>query len=194
MLTVTDNYGLTSAAAIESVIVGERHPEEEASRQQAEQEVVNKQAEAAAKTRREEEAPKIQVLGIQEASPDAAVASLPLRASASGAVTVKISCPAGDRRCVGTVTLRTLKAVVASLDASKTKPAVLKLGAAAFTLAGGKVVTVVLHLSDKARALLERLHTLRVRVTIVAYDPVGASNTGQTITTLLAPRRTHGGH
>ena len=46
----------------------------------------------------------------------------------------------------------------------------------------------VLHLSAKARALLARLRTLRVRVTIVAQNPAGATHTGQAVATLHAPK------
>jgi PKD repeat protein len=152
-------------------------------------------AAVAAKRRQEEEAAKIHVLGIQEASPDVALASKPLRANASGVVIIKISCPAGDAKCAGTVTLRTQKAVASTVGGKpKAKAVVITFGSAGFTIAGGKVVTVVLHLSAKARALLERLHALGVRVTIVAQNPGGASHTGQTITTLLAPKASHSGH
>ncbi len=150
---------------------------------------------AAAKRHQEEEAARIQVLGVKEGSPDATIASTPLRASPAGAVIVRIRCPVGDTRCAGTVTLRTLEAVSASMaGAAKAKPAILTLGAGAFTLAGGKVATVVLHLSAKVRALLEHSHELRVRVTVLAHDPAGATHTGQTITTLLAPKGTPGKH
>jgi PKD repeat protein len=236
-LTVTDNYGLTSLPATQSVKVVARtakEVEEEATaRKKAEEEVAAKkkgeeeaieakrkaeeEAEAAAKKtdelaaavkkleaeviaaaakrRQEEEAARIQVLGIKEGSPDATIASTPLRASSAGAVIVRIRCPVGDTRCAGTVTLRTLEAVSASkAGAAKAKPAILTLGTGAFTLAGGKVATVVLHLSAKVRALLEHSHELRVRVTVLAHDPAGATHTGQTITTLLAPKDTPGKH
>ena len=52
----------------------------------------------------------------------------------------------------------------------------------------------MLHLSAKVRALLEHSHELRVRVTVLAHDPAGATHTGQTITTLLAPKDTPGKH
>jgi PKD repeat protein len=152
-------------------------------------------AAVAAKHHQEEEAAKIQVLGIQEASPDVTLAGKPLRANASGAVIIKISCPAGDANCAGTLALRTQKAVASTVAGKpKPKPAVITLGTAAFTIAGGKVETVVLHLPAKARALLGRLHTLGVRVTIVAHNPAGASHTGQSITVLLAPKASHSGH
>jgi PKD repeat protein len=149
----------------------------------------------AAKRRQEEEAAKIQVLGIQEVSPDVALISKPLRATASGVVIIKISCPAGDAKCAGTLTVRTQKAVTFTVARKpKAKAVVITFGSAPFTIAGGKVVTVVLHPSAKARALLKRLHALGVRVTIVAQNAGGASRTGQTITTLLAPKASHSGH
>jgi PKD repeat protein len=149
----------------------------------------------AAKRRQEEEAARIQVLGIKEGTPDATIASTPLRASTAGAVVVRISCPAGESRCVGRVTLRTLKAISAGVPGTaKVKPAILTLGTGAFTIVGGKVAAVVLHLSAKVRVLLERSHELRIRVTIVAHDPAGATHTGQTTTTLLAPKGTPATH
>jgi PKD domain/Subtilase family len=205
MLTVSDNYGLVSVPVTQLVKVipqTVKEHEEGAAAQSTDEElaaaVKKLEAEAAAATakrRQEEAAAKIQVLGIQEASPDATIASTPLRASKAGAVIIKISCPASDSRCIGTVTLRTLKAITSSVaGAANVKPAVLTLGTASFTLAGGKVVSVDLHLSAKIRMLLERTHTLRVRVTIMAHDPAGATHAGQTVTTLLAPKTTHATH
>jgi PKD repeat protein len=144
---------------------------------------------AAAVERRHEEEAKVEVLSIREASPDANIASAPLRASSSGAVIVRIGCASADTRCTGTVTLRTLKALV---GAGRSKPTILTLGSGGFTVAGGKVVTVVLHLSGRLRALLERSHELRVRVTIAAHDPAGATHTDQALTTLFAPSATRG--
>ncbi len=132
-----------------------------------------------------------EVAGFQAAAapplPDAQLASTALVASLSGIVSVKVSCPAGESSCSGTVTLRTLKAVVASLaSAAKSKGSILTLATGSFTVAGGKVTTVKLHLSAKARALLARSHVLRARATIVAHDPVGASHTTQIVVTLRA--------
>jgi PKD repeat protein len=207
-LTVTDNYGLTSASTTESVTVDER-PHEGSSEKpglgQTEQEAIKKQAEAAAAKQheaealaaaakiRQEEAAKLQVLGFQEVSPDVTLAGKPLRANASGAVRIEISCPTGDAKCQGVLTLRTQKAVTSTVGIHKAKPAVLTFGTASFTVAGGKVTTVVLHLSLRARALLEHLHALGVRVTITAHNPAGASHTGQTVTMLLAPKASHSG-
>jgi hypothetical protein len=120
--------------------------------------------------------------------PDAQLASSSLQVSSSGAVTLKIGCPAGESSCSGSVTLRTLNAVIAGGQAARKKPSVLTLAAGSFTVAGGKVRAVTLHLSAKARALLARSHTLRARALLVAHDPQGASHTTQTIVTLRAPK------
>jgi hypothetical protein len=137
-----------------------------------------------------------EVAGFQAAAPplvpDAQLAGTALEASLSGIVSVKVSCLAGES-CSGTVRLRTLNAVVASLaSAAKSKGSILTLATGSFTVAGGKVTTVKLHLSAKARALLARLHVLRARATIVAHDPAGASHTTQIVVTLRVAKARHG--
>jgi PKD repeat protein len=211
-LTVTDSYGVVSPAVTESVAVSEG-PQEEAARARAEQEAIQRTRleesaaaakkrgeeegaaakkrleEEAAKKRQEEAAAKAGVLGAKEASPDARIASTTFQVSASGALRIKISCPASEHSCAGTITLRTLNAVLASIaGAAKPKAAILTLASGSFTAPGGETVTVLLHLSVKARALLARLHTLHIRVTVIAHNPQGASHTAQTIATLHAPK------
>jgi hypothetical protein len=80
---------------------------------------------------------------------------------------------------------------VSAARAAKKKASVLTLATGSFTVAGGKVATVKLHLSAKARVLLARLRTLRARATLVAHDPGGATQTTQTIVTLRAAKPTH---
>ncbi len=170
--------------------LGEEHLKlvaEEAARTAA-----NKQQEeeaAAARKRHEEEAAKQGALGFKEGSPDATIASASLQASASGEVSVKVSCPAAVNSCAGTVTLRTLDAVAAS---AKAKPAILTLATGPFSVAGGQVKTIVLHLSSKARSLLARSHTLHVRVAIAAHNATGATHTGYVVGTLRAAKAKHG--
>jgi hypothetical protein len=121
----------------------------------------------------------------------ARLASTALQVSATGAVSVKVSCPAGGSRCAGTVTLRTLGGVSArAARASKKKASEVTLATGSFTVASGKVVTVKLHLSAKARMLLARLRTLRARATLVAHDLAGLTHTTQTIVTLRAAKLT----
>jgi hypothetical protein len=122
----------------------------------------------------------------KEGAPDATLASGgSATVSSSGAFTVKISCPAGEKSCSGTVTLRTLKAVVASVGhLAKSKAAVLTLATASFSVTGGQTKTLTLHLSSTGRALLARTHSVSARITIVARDPEGASHTGTSSVTL----------
>jgi hypothetical protein len=142
-------------------------------------------AATAAAKHQEEEAAKQGVLAAKEASPDAAIASTSLQAGPSGAVSITISCPTGVNACAGTVTLRTLGPVRA---AARAKPAILALAAGSFTVPGGGVRKITLHLSAKARALLARSHELRVRATILAHNPAGATHTGQRVLLLRAPK------
>ena len=132
-------------------------------------------------------------VGVPPQVPDAKLASTALQASASGAVSIKVSCPAAESSCAGTVTLRTLDAVIADLGrTAKTKASILTLATGSFSVAGGKVETVTLHLTAKARKLLAASHVLHARATIVAHDPSGATHTTQTIVTLRAPKVGHG--
>ncbi len=177
----------TVTGTVEEAVIKQKQ-QEEAAQKSAQEAAMRSAEEAAAKKKHEEEAAR-GVLGAKEASPDATIAGTSLRASASGAVSLKISCPTGVSSCAGTVTLRTLGAVTASVaGAAKAKPAILTLASGSFAVAGGKVVTVMLHLSAKARRLLGRLHTLHVRVKIVAHDPTGGTHTGSVVATLRAPK------
>ena len=61
-------------------------------------------------------------------------------------------------------------------------------GSPSFTLAGGEVKVVTLHLSTLGRTLLARTPLLKVHATIVAHDPAGAAHTTQTTITLRASK------
>lgn len=123
--------------------------------------------------------------------PDASVASTALTVSAAGVLTLKVKCPAGETRCIGTVMLRTLTAVSASAGASaaKAKRAILTLTSGSFSVTGGAVQTIKLHLSSVARKLLAHAHTLRVRATLVAHDLAGGTHTGTQVLTLRLAKR-----
>ncbi len=184
----------------EEAAAAKRHEEEAAAAKKHEEEAAaakrHEEEAAAAKKHEEEQAAstnvgKGSVAGFESVGapvvPDAQLAGTALLSSSSGLVSIKISCPTSESSCSGTVTLRTLNAVVASLaSAAKSKGSILTLATGSFTVAGGKVTTVKLHLSAKARALLARSHVLRARATIVAHDPVGASHTTQIVVTLRA--------
>ena len=134
-----------------------------------------------------------EVLGVKEGSPHATVAGTSLSVSSSGAVVVKVSCPTGVSTCTGSITLRTLKAVVAHVSSraqqAKAKASILTLASGSFTVAGGQVKSITLHLSSAARKLLARSHVLPARATVVAHDPAGASNTALSTVTLRAAKR-----
>lgn len=124
------------------------------------------------------------IASFKAVGPDAILAGTSLQVGANGSFTVKVSCPAGETSCKGTVTVQTAGAVVASARAR-----VLTLAIASFRVAGGKIVAVRLHLGAKARALLARRHRLRVRVKITAHDSAGARHTSQALATLRAPKK-----
>lgn len=179
----------------ESAAAAQKHQEEAtateaAAAQKHEEEAA---AQAATNKRAAEEAAKQGVLASKETAPDATIASTSLQASASGAVSLKISCPAGESSCAGTVTLHTLNAVSASVvDAWNAKAAVLTLATGSFSVPGGQVKTITLHLSTKARKLLARDHLLRVRATVIAHNPAGGTHTTQSTATLRPHEAGHG--
>jgi PKD repeat protein len=109
-----------------------------------------------------------------------------LTVSKTGSVPIRVDC-AAQSSCTGSVTLRTLTAVAAS----KHKKAVLTLATGSFALAGGQIKALTLHLTAKGRAYLARVHTLRVRATIVARDSAGAMHTTQSVLTLHAAKAKH---
>ncbi len=177
----------------------------EAKEQQEAKEVKEREEAAANKKHEEELAAKSSVnAGSQGVNgfqahlaapvPDAQLAGTTLPVSSTGSVTLKISCPAGETSCVGTVTLRTLAAVTAGDGrVAKAKASVLTLASGSFTVPGGNTRTITLHLSAKARALLARVHTLRSRATLLAHDLQGASHTTLTLVTLRAASTHHKG-
>ena len=125
-------------------------------------------------------------------SPDAELTSAALAASPSGTVNVSVSCPVTEIGCEGTVTLRTLTAVRSATGHRRNrKAAFLTLATGSFTVAGGRVATVRLRLSAKARALLARNHVLRARASVVAHDPAGLTHVAHTIVTIRAHKATH---
>jgi hypothetical protein len=218
-LTVTDGYGFKSGPKTTELTVTEhtaketkeeeeaaKHKaEEEAAKHKAEEEAGRKAGEEAAKKVAEEVAARARaaeeaartaaethstgstgIASFTVTNPDATLASSSLLAPANGSFTVKIACPAGETSCEGTVTVQTAGAVVASAKAH-----VLTMATGTFKVAGGKVATIKLHLSRKARSLLARKHTLRVRVTIASHDPSGSSHTSRALATLRASGKHH---
>lgn len=122
--------------------------------------------------------------------PIATIAGSPSTVGSSGAFTLKVTCPKEETACTGSATFKTLKAVIASVGhAAKKKAAILTLATASFSVAGGQVKTITLHLSAAGRALLARTHSLSARVTIVAHDSAGHSHTTTAIVTLRPAKK-----
>ena len=126
------------------------------------------------------------------AVPDAQLASVALQVSASGTVSVRISCPARETTCSGRVTLRTLNAVSASGPKAVKRPMVLTLAAGSFAVPGGETNAVTLHLWVQARKLLARAHTLHARATVQARDTSGARHTSVQTVQLRETRQRRG--
>ncbi len=186
-----------AALTVESIAAHEQKLAKQAQEAKAAQEAKERleaqtrEAEVArAKKLREEEVAKDKVLGVKESAPAATIASSSLQVSASGAVSIKINCPGGEASCVGTLTLQTLTAVAAeNAGTAAKKKAILTLASGSFTVTGGGVKTVTLHLSAKARALLAHAHVLRARAMVVAHNPSGQTHSGQAVVTLRAARK-----
>jgi hypothetical protein len=177
----------TRAAEEAARIHGEevkRAEEEAAVRVSAEQR--HAAEEAAAKRKTEEEAAAAKRRAEEEArKPEARVAGTSLGVTPNGAVSVKLSCPVGETACAGTITLRTLNAVSAG------KKAILTLASGSFSVSGGQVKTLTLHLSAKARRLLAKTHSLRALALVSAHDAAGKTSTTRT-TVLLRVVKKHG--
>ncbi|HTW42599.1 MAG TPA: hypothetical protein VMD79_09820, partial [Solirubrobacteraceae bacterium] len=172
--------GTVEAAAIEA-------REHQEAQEKKELKELKERLEAREKQEKEANDAKGGVLGAKESAPDATIAGKSATVSAAGMLELKITCPAGEISCAGTVTLRTLHAIKAA-NAGQHKPKVLTLASTSFDIAGGATKTVVLHLTATGRALLAHLHTLSVRATIVAHNPTGGTHSGQAILALHSKR------
>jgi hypothetical protein len=120
------------------------------------------------------------------------LASTSLVASASGAVRIDVSAPAGES-CTGSVTLRTIGDNATLRRLGRHGPAILTLAVGSFTVREGHLTTVELRLTAKGRTLLERTHVLRTRAIIVTRNSAGVTDTSEAILTLRLPkaRRRH---
>ena len=115
----------------------------------------------------------------------AALAGRSLTATASGAVKVKLRCLAADARCTGTLTLRTLTAVITGIGHHpRRSKAILTLARGSFTAAGERTTTVTLHLFARARSLLAGARLLPARATIAAHESQGVTRITKAIVTI----------
>jgi PKD repeat protein len=125
--------------------------------------------------------------GATKGNPEAKIAGSSLSVNPAGSFAVKVSCPAAESSCAGTVTLRTVGAV----SAGAKKKAVLTLASGSFTVTGGSSKSLTLHLSGAAKKLLARMHVLRAKATLVAHDATGASRTTSATVTLKPAKAKH---
>ena len=102
------------------------------------------------------------------------------RVSRRGVVTVFITCPSGEKTCVGSFTLRTVKA-----------PGVRRqtLGRGGFAATGGQRVAKRVKLKRAALALLRRRGRLATRLSTVTVDAAGNRASASRRLRLRAPRR-----
>jgi iron transport multicopper oxidase len=122
------------------------------------------------------------------ALPNPTLASSKLTANTTGTIAIRIACPEDVTDCTGTLTLRTLSAIAAKPQAKK---AILTLASGRFAIVGGRAVSVQLHLSATARALLARAHLLRASATLAAHDKAGVTATVHVTVTIrpATPKR-----
>jgi hypothetical protein len=85
--------------------------------------------------------------------------------SRKGTITLRVSCPAGERACNGRLTVRSV-------------------GAKAFHLGGAQSATLRLHVSRTAQRTIRRNHRLRARATAVARDAAGNAGTSRAVITI----------
>ena len=86
-----------------------------------------------------------------------------------------MSCPAGATTCTGKITLQTLSAARSASGKHTAKRTVLLAGGP-FAVTGGRVATLRLRLSSRAKALLKRSHLLHARATITPSSGSGQSH------------------
>lgn len=136
--------------------------------------------------------PSVDVLGISEVAPVAVLATKALTIGPTGRFTVRVKCAEGAGKCAGTVTLRTLHAVVADDTVPASRRSIATLAMASFDIPVGKEGTLILHLSKVGKRLLAHGHSLAARATIRVRNAAGAYITGQATVTLRASRARHG--
>ncbi len=114
-----------------------------------------------------------------------------------GVVSIRLSCPASEIRCIGKLTLKTRSkyrvsssVVNTSRKRKRTRKIKVKLGSKSFKIAGGKSATVKVRLSKKNRRLLKKHKKIRVKATIRVRDAAGNSRTTtKNITLKVAKKR-----
>ena len=95
------------------------------------------------------------------------LASHKLSVNARGSLEIPVKCPAGSSSCTGSLSFQVVMAAGASSKAHRhVSRRHVVLAAGRFTVSGGRVSTVRLHLSHTARRLLRRSHVLHASATL----------------------------
>ncbi len=146
-----------------------------------------KEAEEAARKAKEAEETRIGLLAYQvSAAPQSSIS-----VNSSGALALKLSCPSGAT-CSGTLSLRTVKAVIAGKSKHKS---ILALATGSFSVSSGQTKSITLHLNASARALLAKSHSLAARLMLVANGPHGQEPQGpRNVILRLVASKKHGKH
>jgi outer membrane protein assembly factor BamB len=131
--------------------------------------------------------------GQQRGSPTATLLGASAVVDRLGRFIVRVRCPRALSICRGTITVRTLRAVIAlgGLTARGRKPgaAILTLATGRFSVTGGQVKAVTLRMGPKARRLLLRKRVLHARATLSMRSSTGALQTSNASITLRLARR-----
>jgi hypothetical protein len=126
-------------------------------------------------------------------SPTATLVGTTVTVSRSGRFTVKVKCPSGVSLCRGTITVRTLKAVIARSGSGarvgRPRAAILTLATGRFSVPGGHVKAVTLRMGPRARRLLLRRRVLHARATVAMRAATGAVQSSRAPLTLRLARR-----
>ncbi|MEZ5102402.1 MAG: beta-propeller fold lactonase family protein [Thermoleophilia bacterium] len=101
-----------------------------------------------------------------------------VRLNARGVAAIRVTCPADETRCVGTLTLRKI---------GKTAKQRTVLGTKVFSVKGGKTVTVRIALGKAAIAALTKAGSLKVSAIAKATDAAGNTRT-TTVRVTLKPK------
>jgi len=116
--------------------------------------------------------------GAQHSTAAATVIGSTVKVSRSGRFTVKVRCPSALSVCRGTISVRTLKAVIARSRGvallAKPRAALLTLATSRFVIGGGHVKAVKLRMTRRALRLLRRKHVLHARATGTIRGATGA--------------------
>ncbi len=124
--------------------------------------------------------------------PDVKLIHAALRASRHGSVSITLSCPADESRCMGNVVLNTQVAVPSVAKRRASKTVLVTLAKSSFSLLGGQQRSFAAQLSAAAIRLLGAAGLLHARATITAKDPDGAEHIGSRSVTLRTARRARG--